>query len=177
MNDEDDETEGGTILSVCFGRMQVVIAKTVPNLQNLSHGSSGGVAAAAPRPAAAPGGRGLDQISPGGVSVPRTQSMYTYRVPSAYLPVDSRHLFITVLMVSPGEGVDLKMYRRYKLVAIIGDCRFFDEEEVDKSPSCKVSHYTCAIFSQRPSARRLSRSCRMVRSLEQHRVFLVNESS
>ncbi|XP_049269516.1 uncharacterized protein LOC119386012 [Rhipicephalus sanguineus] len=63
--------------------------------------------------------------------------MYTYRVPAPYLPKEPRHLFVTVLMLSPGPGVDLRLYRRYKLIAIIGDCRFLDEEEYDKSPNCK----------------------------------------
>ncbi|KAL3253291.1 hypothetical protein MRX96_017559 [Rhipicephalus microplus] len=79
----------------------VVIAKTVPDLKNLS------------------------------------KSMYTYRVPAAYLPKEPRHLFVTVIMLPPGPGVDLRLYRRYKLIAIIGDCRFLDEDEYDKSPNCK----------------------------------------
>ncbi|KAH7964700.1 hypothetical protein HPB49_000794 [Dermacentor silvarum] len=106
----------------------VVIAKTVPDLKNLTKGGAGDARAGGrPEPG---GGRGA-------VSVPRTQSMYTYRVPAPYLPTEPRHLFVTVLMLSPGPGVDLRVYRRYKLIAVIGDCRFLDEEEYDKSPNCK----------------------------------------
>lgn len=106
----------------------VVIAKTVPDLKNLSKAGAGDARA---------GGRQETGGGRGAVAVPRTQSMYTYRVPAAYLPKEPRHLFVTVIMLSPGPGVDLRLYRRYKLIAIIGDCRFLDEEEYDKSPNCK----------------------------------------
>ncbi|KAG0429114.1 hypothetical protein HPB47_023956 [Ixodes persulcatus] len=109
----------------------VVISRSVPDVHNMT-GSSGVGAQGV--------GEGLNTgrgSSAAGVSVTKTQSMYTYRVPAAYLPTDARHLFITVLMVHPGTGVDLNVYRRYKLVTIIGECRFLDEEEVDKSPNCK----------------------------------------
>ncbi|XP_075724128.1 uncharacterized protein LOC142766679 [Rhipicephalus microplus] len=106
----------------------VVIAKTVPDLKNLLKAGAGDARA---------GGR-QETGGRGSVAVPRTQSMYTYRVPAAYLPKEPRHLFVTVIMLSPGPGVDLRLYRRYKLIAIIGDCRFLDEEEYDKSPNCKV---------------------------------------
>ncbi|KAH6938632.1 hypothetical protein HPB50_011212 [Hyalomma asiaticum] len=109
-------------------RNHVVIAKTVPDLKNLT---KGGVADARA------GGRQEPSSGRDAVAVPRTQSMYTYRVPAPYLPKEPRHLFVTVLMLSPGQGVDLRVYRRYKLIAVIGDCRFLDEEEYDKSPNCK----------------------------------------
>ncbi|XP_054932636.1 uncharacterized protein [Dermacentor andersoni] len=86
---------------------------------------------------ARPGGRPEPVGGRGAVAVPRTQSMYTYRVPAPYLPTEPRHLFVTVLMLSPGPGVDLRVYRRYKLIAVIGDCRFLEEEEYDKSQNCK----------------------------------------
>ncbi|KAH8038733.1 hypothetical protein HPB51_002877 [Rhipicephalus microplus] len=106
----------------------VVIAKTVPDLKNLSKVGAGDARA---------GGRQETGGGRGAVAVPRTQSMYTYRVPAAYLPKEPRHLFVTVIMLPPGPGVDLRLYRRYKLIAIIGDCRFLDEDEYDKSPNCK----------------------------------------
>ncbi|XP_065308501.1 uncharacterized protein [Dermacentor albipictus] len=106
----------------------VVIAKTVPDLNNMTKGGAGD---------ARPGGRPEAAGGRGAVAVPRTQSMYTYRVPAPYLPKEPRHLFVTVLMLSPGPGVDLRVYRRYKLIAVIGDCRFLEEEEYDKSPNCK----------------------------------------
>ncbi|KAK8769748.1 hypothetical protein V5799_013786 [Amblyomma americanum] len=103
----------------------VVIAKTVPDLKNLTRGGD-----------ARPGGQ-PESGAHSAVAVPRTQSMYTYRVPQPYLPHEPRHLFVTVLMLSPGVGVDLRDYRRYKLIAVIGECRFLDEAEYDKSPNCK----------------------------------------
>ncbi|KAL1439057.1 hypothetical protein MTO96_047518 [Rhipicephalus appendiculatus] len=105
----------------------VVIAKTVPDLKNLSKGGAADARA---------GGRQESGGGRGAVSVPRTQSMYTYRVPAPYLPKEPRHLFVTVLMLSPGPGVDLRLYRRYKLIAIIGDCRFLDEEEYIACSAC-----------------------------------------
>ncbi|XP_064474685.1 uncharacterized protein LOC135388804 [Ornithodoros turicata] len=114
----------------------VVIAKTIPDARNLSRGGGGGggEAGGAPSKAGAPG----DAAGSPGVSVPKTQSMYTYRVPRAYLPLDPRHLFVTVLMVAPGAGVDMRPYKRYTLMVVIGDCRFLDQEEAERSSSCKT---------------------------------------
>lgn len=111
----------------------VVIAKTIPSARNLSRSGEG---SAAPRRTA---GSGEAARGAAGVSVPRTQSMYTYRVPSTYLPMEPRHLFVTVLMVAPGAGEDIRTFRRYTLVVVIGDCRFLDQEEAERSQNCKTA--------------------------------------